>query len=178
MLAKSKAPKTPESPQRDAARRFLDVVQAKIIASMPSHDALKLNRWKNPRSDELYGWQGGGFGNVYLNVLADGTDLSPEFAVLHATVSFWVVVKNRRACARWFDESMLSEWARRLDLGDSKLEIAEDRRGIAFEEVWSEPISTLADKIAAMFCRFLDVFRPNMEGNVLLPADDSESDTK
>lgn len=170
MLAKSRSPKTPESPQRDAARRFLDVVQAKIIASMPSQEALKLHRWKNPELDQLCGWKGRhGFGNVYLNVFADGSDLSREPpALLHAHLQFWPVPRYRRACAQLFTESMLPEWARRLDLDPSKLELAEGQPGIVFEEVWKETVSSLEDKIAQLFCRFLEVFRPIMEGDFRL----------
>jgi hypothetical protein len=165
ILAKDRTKKTVETPHRIAAKKFLDELQTRVLEVMRPMGAVKLSRWKDPRVDQLYGWLGGEWGNVYLDVVEDGSDLSAHSSVARVRLSFWVAAKAAQPRKKEFATVPVEHWARLIGLPFGQLEGPEDPRhyGVQWDNAWSGSIETMLEQLTMLFCRFLITFRPFME---------------
>jgi len=154
---------TEETPERVATKVFLDRMQKKVADMMRLQTGLKLMRWKDPRIDELYAQLGGNYGNVYFNILEQGTDLTNEDdAILNGSVEFWIARKTLKRYRHKFASFPRHYWTEMLGLPDGALEIRDHEGGILLENTWSGTCEELERELVGLFCRFLMVCRPFM----------------
>lgn len=177
ILANHLARKTEETLEREAIKTFMRLVRGKINEMLRFDQTLKLTDWRDPRRDEVYGHIGGDYGNVYLDVLADGTDLmDAEHSRVRGTVSFKVAGKATKARQDEFCSFPLENWTRILGCNpDDQATLDCNRCELYVERDWEGQAAELADQLAALFCRFLLVFRPFMVNQraVQVPSDET-----
>jgi hypothetical protein len=91
---RDKSPKFIETDERNATKEFLRDVKTKIKGLMQFDKIFKLNDWKDPDHDLLYGNIAGDDGNVYFTANAAGTNLlNKEQGILNGSLDFRVAGK-------------------------------------------------------------------------------------
>jgi hypothetical protein len=148
-----------------ALKAFVIEVRGRVEAMMKGFQPdLKLNIWRDPGVDILYGHIGGDKGNVNFHVLADESTslVTKDEATLSGLVNFKVAGKAIATRRRVFCSVSRETWARILGLEPAGLSIEREKCRVVFTNKWEGKWDDLVEELAALFCRYLLVFRPFM----------------
>lgn len=176
ILANRRKPVVKESLEREAMKLFVKEIRGKIRDMIRFDPTLELNDWHG-KTEEVFGHIGGDHGNVYLNVYTDGTSLlGQEQAKVRVSVSFKVAGKAPKVRRDEFCSIPLENWTRILGSDPADQATLDcNRCKFYVERDWEGQAAELADQLAALFCRFLLVFRPFMVNPraVRVPSDET-----
>ena len=164
-------PKITATPKRIRMNEFMIDVDERIRDMMRLESTLRLTLWRDNQQDQRYGNLDGNNANVYINLSEEGTSI-PEKGTFHLRMGFLgkVAEKAPREYKNKFNEYPASYWSAMLALDKDDLVVDTQKHSASVEVNWSGERSQLIQDAAALFCRFLIMFRPFMGESNTSPA--------